>query len=283
MAYEPVGDVFTLKPYAKLLEKSIPMTKRGVSSIIPSIYDCSGHIAPNILKGKSILSRIWAYEKAFSLYLEKVTSHDKAEILLAQFKESEWSPDPQENSGSENGKYIGLPKFFSCPSPNVQTPWNSILSKPSMDNMQNSSSIAKDTGKDPGDGSGGASDGGEVDDSNDNSVHYQYKGAGEKPSDPGKSSHLKRDDPSTGNGFERPSDPVKHAQMNQSNELDVNPRSPDPNMKSDDKVQYQYEATEDIKPADPGKHIVGHRNDQIVLQAWTNCQKMLQNCRILVG
>ena len=30
MAYEPEGDVFTFKPYAKLLEKSIPMTKRGI-------------------------------------------------------------------------------------------------------------------------------------------------------------------------------------------------------------------------------------------------------------
>ena len=70
MAYEPERDVFTFKPYAKLLEKSIPMTKRGVSSIILSICDCSGHIPPYILKGKSILSRIWAYEKAVSPKLE---------------------------------------------------------------------------------------------------------------------------------------------------------------------------------------------------------------------
>ena len=53
----------------------------------------------------------------------------------------------------------------------LQTP-NSILSKSSMDNMQNSTSIAKDTGKHPGDGSGGGSDGGEVDDSNDDNVQY---------------------------------------------------------------------------------------------------------------
>ena len=66
MAYEPEGDVFRFKPYAKLLEKSIPMTKRGVSSVMPSIYDCSGHIASYILKRKSILSRIRVYEKNVS-------------------------------------------------------------------------------------------------------------------------------------------------------------------------------------------------------------------------
>ena len=100
MAYEPEKDVFTFKPYAKLLEKSIPMTKRGVSSIIPSIYDISGHIAPYILKGKSILSRIWAYEKPVSQKLEEVTSHDKATLLLAQFRESERSLDTRKHLGS---------------------------------------------------------------------------------------------------------------------------------------------------------------------------------------
>ena len=70
------------------------MTKRGVSSIIPSIYDISGHIAPYILKGKSILSRIWAYEKPVNPNeSEEITSHDKADILLSQFEESERSPD----------------------------------------------------------------------------------------------------------------------------------------------------------------------------------------------
>ena len=52
MVYEPEKEVFTFKPGAKLLEMSIPMTKRGVSSIIPSIYDISGHIAPCMLKEK---------------------------------------------------------------------------------------------------------------------------------------------------------------------------------------------------------------------------------------
>ena len=74
------------------------------------------------------MSRIWAYEKPVNPYeIEEVTSHDKADILLSQFEESERSPD---------------------------------------------------TGKHPGNGSGGGSDGGEVDNSNDNSVYYQYEGTG---------------------------------------------------------------------------------------------------------
>ena len=47
--------------------------------------------------------------------------------------------------------------------------------------MQKSTSIAKNTGKHPRDGFGGGSDGGDVDDSNDDSVHYQYAGTGEPP------------------------------------------------------------------------------------------------------
>ena len=108
-----------------------------------------------------------------------------------------------------------------------------------MDNMQNSTSIAKDTGMHPGDSSGGGSDGGEVDDSNNDSVYYQYKETEEsptpespdmkpdetidpKPPDPGKPSHLKRDDPSMGNGVEKPSD-----------------SSTVKSITSDDKVHYQ--------------------------------------------
>ena len=93
MVYEPEKDVFTFKPYAKLLDKPVPMTKRGVSSIIPSIYDISGHIAPYILKGKSILSRIWAYEKPNGSNIEEETRDEKADILLAQFKENDPVPD----------------------------------------------------------------------------------------------------------------------------------------------------------------------------------------------
>ena len=88
MVYESEKDVYEFKTYAKSLEKPIPMTKRGVSSIIPSIYDISVHIATYILKGKSFLSRIWAYEKSASPKVEEVTSDNKAGILLSQLKES---------------------------------------------------------------------------------------------------------------------------------------------------------------------------------------------------
>lgn len=60
LSYVPESDTLTLTPYRKILEKSIPMTKRGVSSVIPTIYDVSGHIEPYTLKGKAILSKIWA-------------------------------------------------------------------------------------------------------------------------------------------------------------------------------------------------------------------------------
>ena len=46
-----------------MLEKEIPSSKRGISSIIPSIFDVNGEIEPYILRGKVILSETWAYEK----------------------------------------------------------------------------------------------------------------------------------------------------------------------------------------------------------------------------
>ena len=61
--YDPVQDSFHFSSYAKLLEKEPIFTKRGISSLIPSIFDVNGLISPYILRGKIILSRVWAYEK----------------------------------------------------------------------------------------------------------------------------------------------------------------------------------------------------------------------------
>ena len=54
-----------------------------------------------------------------------------------------------------------------------------------MEDMQKSTSIAKDIEKHPGDGSwGGSANNFDFKDSNDDNVQYQYKCAGENPSDP---------------------------------------------------------------------------------------------------
>ena len=112
------------------------------------------------------MSRIWAYEKPVNPNeIEEVTSHDKADILLSQFEESERSPD---------------------------------------------------TGKHPGNGSGGGSDGGEVDDSNDNSVYYQYEGTGES-SDPNANTPDETIDPIA-------PDPREHVDMDHGDPpVDMNP------------------------------------------------------------
>ena len=62
--YDPKNDNFHFKSYSRLLEKGPTFTKRGISSLIPSIFDVNGIISPYILKGKVILSRVWAYEHA---------------------------------------------------------------------------------------------------------------------------------------------------------------------------------------------------------------------------
>ena len=60
--WDPKEDTFTF-PYMKLLEQPIAHTKRGLSKLIPAIYDVNGELAPYIMRGKAILSMAWAYEK----------------------------------------------------------------------------------------------------------------------------------------------------------------------------------------------------------------------------
>ena len=65
------------------------MTKRGVSSVIPTIYDVSGHIEPYILKGKAILSKIWAFEQPIIEKDEVNTKSDEATLLTTHTKEKD--------------------------------------------------------------------------------------------------------------------------------------------------------------------------------------------------
>ena len=44
--YDPIKDLFHSASYVKLLEKESIFTKRGISSLIPSIYDVNGLISP---------------------------------------------------------------------------------------------------------------------------------------------------------------------------------------------------------------------------------------------
>ena len=60
--WDPSEDVISF-PYPELQDLKIPRTKRGISKLIPTIYDINGELAPYILRGKVILSDTWAYEK----------------------------------------------------------------------------------------------------------------------------------------------------------------------------------------------------------------------------
>ena len=63
MSYTPKEDIFHYKSYKTLpADKVVKYTKRGISSLIPSIYDPCGLIAPITLKGKLILQAAWTYQ-----------------------------------------------------------------------------------------------------------------------------------------------------------------------------------------------------------------------------
>ena len=168
------------------------MTKRGVSSIIPSIYDCSGHIALYILKGKSILSRIWAYEKVVSPKLEEVTSHDKAEILLAQFKESERSPD----TGNHTKYQYEVESGKS----------NNAFEKPRDTGIDDS---PQDMKPEP-------------------DVYYQYEAAGGKPPDP--PVDMDPNMKSIFENMKSDDGPLVYMNLNDSPNPNMKPDSPDPNQ-----------------------------------------------------
>ena len=64
MTYCPKTDICNYHGYEKLSKpegKALKLTKRGMSSIIPRIYDPTGLLQPFILKGKLILQQTWVY------------------------------------------------------------------------------------------------------------------------------------------------------------------------------------------------------------------------------
>ena len=64
MTFCPKTDIFNYHSYeelSKLEGKALKLTKRGISSIIPRIYDPTGLLQPFILKGKLILQQTWVY------------------------------------------------------------------------------------------------------------------------------------------------------------------------------------------------------------------------------
>ena len=61
--WDPEDDTLSF-PYTKLLGTELSHTKRGISKIIPAIYDTTGEIPPFILRVKVILSMTWAFDKS---------------------------------------------------------------------------------------------------------------------------------------------------------------------------------------------------------------------------
>ena len=62
MSFNPRLDCLHYQTYGNLIQTKPPKeTKRGISSIIPSLYDPCGLIMPFLAEGKSILQRTWCY------------------------------------------------------------------------------------------------------------------------------------------------------------------------------------------------------------------------------
>lgn len=65
MTWPPKKDIFHFNSYQNLgTEKSPKLTKRGMASLIPSIYNPAGLLQPFIIQGKLILQGAWVYKNA---------------------------------------------------------------------------------------------------------------------------------------------------------------------------------------------------------------------------
>ena len=64
LTWKPKEDIFSFEQYKRLAESAdVKYTKRGISSLIPRIYDVNGYIAPFILRGKLILQECWTHRR----------------------------------------------------------------------------------------------------------------------------------------------------------------------------------------------------------------------------
>ena len=67
MSWTPKTDILHYSSYEalrKLEGKALKLSKRGISSVIPGIYDPTGLLQPFIIKAKLILQSAWTYKDA---------------------------------------------------------------------------------------------------------------------------------------------------------------------------------------------------------------------------
>ena len=62
VSWSPSKDMLHYESYNTLMTKKKPkFTKRGISSIVPALYDPAGLIQPYIVEGKICLQKTWTY------------------------------------------------------------------------------------------------------------------------------------------------------------------------------------------------------------------------------
>ena len=62
VSWSPSKDMLHYESYNTLMTKKKPkFTKRGISSIVPALYDPAGLIQPYIVEGKICLKKTWTY------------------------------------------------------------------------------------------------------------------------------------------------------------------------------------------------------------------------------
>ena len=65
VAWSPSKDMLHYESYNTLMTKKKPkFTKRGISSIVPALYDPAGLIQPYIVEGKICFQKTWTYRDA---------------------------------------------------------------------------------------------------------------------------------------------------------------------------------------------------------------------------
>ena len=103
MSFNPSKDELHFSNYKNIIQEKQPLnTKRGISKIIPSIYDPNGLLQPFILKGKLILKKTWKYTKPNG---EKL-SWDEDLPLEIQKEFEKWMREVPEVSDFQTNRYL---------------------------------------------------------------------------------------------------------------------------------------------------------------------------------
>ena len=113
VSWSPSKDMLHYESYNTLMTKKKPkFTKRGISSIVPALYDPAGLIQPYIVEGKICLQKTWTYRdtNGNALKWDDPLPPELEEMFI------NWTNQLEKSSSAKYPRYL-FPEVNSTPKP----------------------------------------------------------------------------------------------------------------------------------------------------------------------